>query len=230
MSDTRPLIITGGPRTGTTLTMSYLQASGLVIGKGAERSPLKEGAIRDKFYKPVLKQGGFDPLAQSTLPPPCWTPVGRDLTQDRKLILDLFEWPDGGTSFEVEWGFKAIKGLLFWPYLQHLFPQGVKWLIVHREIESWIGSLMRTGFMNAYKDSEGWRCYCERIQLRQNALIDMAQMYGEKNEVRTFFPRCFKEPAQDRNIMLQELCEYANLPFNPKVADKVFDNTKYISA
>lgn len=224
----KPVIITGGPRTGTTLTMAFLEACGMVIGKTAERSPLKEGDIRDKFYKPVLKEGGFDPLAQGTLPPPGWYPTGRDIKADRQLVKACFGWPEDKRFGVQPWGFKAIKGLLFYPYLNAMFPEGIKWVVVHREVESWIGSLMRTGFMNKYTTEEGWRCYTERIQLRQNALIDMTD---EPHEIATFFPSAFRAvntPAGEE--MLKDLCQYVGVPYSRAAALRIFDPGKYKEA
>lgn len=226
---TKPLIMVGGPRTGTSLTMQFLHRCGMVVGKGAERSPLCEGRIRDQYYKPVLKEGGYDPLAQRKLPPVGWQPA-RDPQKDRHLIDELFEWPEDRRYGHQAYGFKAIKGLLFFPHLAACFPNGVRWLVIHRGIDGWVDSLMRTGFMNAHSDEEGWRGYCERIQLRQNALIDTCD---EPHEISSFFPSAFHGVVQGNEgaeKQLRELCAYVGVPYSFQAVQDTFNPTKYKGA
>ena len=98
-----PIIVTGGPRSGTTLTMRFLHACGMEVGTETAKNPLLEGRIRDQLFKPLLASGGFDRRAQKSLPPVGWEPA-MPVVQVRQEVLDLFGGPTGEG---VVWGFKV---------------------------------------------------------------------------------------------------------------------------
>lgn len=154
----QPIIVTGGPRSGTTLTMRILQAAGMQLGRTAECADLREGKIRDQLYKPILKAGGYDPLAQDPLPPVGWYPDMKP-EEFREKVIELAEIDD----LNKPWGFKAIKGLLFWRLLHDAFPEA-EWVFVERATTEHTDSLMRTIFMRCHDTHEGWEEYLNLIE------------------------------------------------------------------
>jgi len=213
-----PVIVTGAPRSGTTLTMRWLEANGLQVGKKAAQADLAEGRIRDEFFKPVLKSGGFDPLAQETMPPVGWRPK-MSAAQARQKILDLAEVD----YFSRPWGFKAIKGLLFWRLLHEAFPDA-KWLLIYRLPPEHIDSLLRTPFMRAHSTREGWREYLDTIYEHAADLQSVVRPYP-LGPVRVFRPSLLRDPAgqEDR---LKDVIAWLGLYYNPR-SPHVYDQTKY---
>lgn len=143
--------------------MKILHAAGMQVGTMAETqtapgSPWGEGRIRDQLFKPILEDGGFDPLAQDPLPPVGWYP-DMEPGEFRRQVLELVEVRD----LTRPWGFKAIKGVLFWKLLNDAFPDA-KWVMVDRGVDEHIASLMRTPFMTAYNTYSGWRQYLREIE------------------------------------------------------------------
>jgi len=162
-----PIIVVGGPRSGTTLTMRLLHKCGMQVGKLAAAHPLVEGPIRDQFYKPVLKRGGFDELAQKNLPPPGWNP-GMPAEIAFNSIVSLI---GSEVDFDKPWGFKGVKGLLMWPLLYTAFPDA-NWVVVRRKRAEHVASLMRTSFMTAYSDKKGWNYYLDLIEEHINSVLE----------------------------------------------------------
>lgn len=209
-----PIIVTGGPRSGTTLTMKFLQACGMEVGASAARSTLVEGRIRDELYKPILASGGFDPRAQNPLPPLGWQPE-MSAERFRSAVLALAEID---VTKNAVWGFKAIKGLLFWRLVNEAFPKA-KWIVIHREREEHIDSLLRTSFMNTYTTREGWDRYLTEIDEH------MLDLIAEIDNWEQFEPAELREEKPDIG-RLTYLCEWCGLTFN-KQALSVFDSSKY---
>lgn len=141
--------------------MQILHAAGMQLGKSATESlnaapgsPRGEGRIRDEIYKPILEQGGFDPLGQTSLPPVGWEPDFITPEELREKVIALAQIED----MDKPWGFKAIKGLLFWPLFDKAFPDA-KWVTVARPVNEHIQSLIRTPFMTVHDTEAGWRQY-----------------------------------------------------------------------
>ena len=169
-----PIIVTGAPRSGTSLTMQILHAAGMQLGKSAEESlnaapgsPRGEGRIREQIEKPILERGGFDPLGQNPLPPLEWKPDFITASELREQVLAAVQVKD----LNKPWGFKAIKGLLFWPLFAEAFPDA-QWVFVERQVNEHIKSIMRTPFMRAFSTEEEWRKYLSKIDSHMNACWD----------------------------------------------------------
>ena len=207
-----PIIVVGGARSGTTLTMRFLHANGMQVGKSAEINPLVEGKIRDQFYKPVLEKGGFDKLAQRKLPPPGWDPqVGN--VKDR--ILDLGEFDDTGLA----WGFKGVKGILMWKALHRAFPEA-RWVVVSRERGEHVESLLRTPFMTAHTDSVGWNAYLDEIDAHIESLVSCPEV-----NCTVFSPSILRDDRKNDQY-LEDFCAWCGLVYNPR-SKGVFDRKLY---
>lgn len=136
------IFITGAARSGTTLTASIFEACGANLGKV---NSLKECVeVRDGIVKPYLQGHGFDPLGQNPLP------VLSELTHPsnfRGIVLNAL-----GPGTQV---YKGAKLCLMWPVWQRAFPEAT-YVIVRRDTPSIVDSCIRTSFMRAFKNREGW--------------------------------------------------------------------------
>lgn len=170
-----PVLITGIPRSGTSMIASCLQAAGLwmgpTIGATADnpRGFYENREIREKILKPNLKAVGADPLGVHRLP---------DLTRlapDPKLrerVLGVFA--QQGHDGRRRWGYKEPKLALVWPLWLEAFPDAT-WVIVERDIEAVVNSCLSTGFMSRHSHSaEFWRSFASRYQERLDILADTA--------------------------------------------------------
>lgn len=135
------ILITGCARSGTTLTASVLRACGARFG---EQNSLGESRdVTERVVKPYLRSIGADPLCQDPLPE----------------LEDIRPDPD--------WRGKVLKALgsadalkcpkigPIWPVWWAAFPEA-RWIVVRRNKDRIVDSCLRTGFMRAFKDREGW--------------------------------------------------------------------------
>jgi len=128
-------IITGLPRSGTTLTAKVFQACG---AKFKTNSLLLEHRRIRTICNGHLESMGFDPLGQGPLP-----------TEHGELNVEI---PD----LEIV---KQCKIVLMWSHFHRQFP-GAKWVIVRRDRQKIIDSCLRTNFMARYNNRHGWDTMC----------------------------------------------------------------------
>jgi hypothetical protein len=170
-----PVLITGLPRSGTSMVTGLLGVCGLWLGHtvpgGQEniRGFFENVVLRERVQKEILSQGRFDPLGVRRLPPPAWHPVIKNLRAVVGAALGAQQY-DGR---EI-WGFKDAKLTLTWrPWHEH-FP-GARWVVVRRSSDEVIASCLRTSFMKQHSsDPVFWRQfvadYLERLEALQWAV------------------------------------------------------------
>lgn len=156
-----PIIITGCARSGTSLTAGIINLCG-AFG-GAMRKPNvnnKKGMFENIFItnnivKPFLRLMYVDPRGQNPLPNPAVviekaSSIGEEW---RKNVLESIqrERYDGSS----QWFYKGAKACLIWQVWNSAFPNA-RWVIVRRKKEDIVKSCLRTSFMIAYNDAEGW--------------------------------------------------------------------------
>jgi hypothetical protein len=100
-----------------------------------------------------------------------------NLTHKVETIIKFQGYKDG------PWFYKGAKMCLFWPIWHRAFPNA-KWIIVRRKDEDIINSCLRTGFMRAYDDAEGWQTWVdhhkERFQEMKAAGLSVAEVWPTK--------------------------------------------------
>lgn len=137
------IFITGAARSGTSLVTGILARHGLKLGPV---NGLNENLdVREHIVKPYLHSIGADPLCQRPLP----------YLEDIRPVDNWREKVTRAIGQDEPWGYKGAKMCLIWPLWVEHFPDA-KWVIVRRDRESLIGSLLRTSFMQAYSDAVGW--------------------------------------------------------------------------
>lgn len=125
-------LITGVPRSGTSLTARVLQACGLDFGAV---NPLHERSeVRDGVVKPFLKVAGFDPFCRSPLPTLDGLPLD---TPFRDNVLAALDGADA---------YKDPKAILMWPVWRAAFPEA-RWVVVRRDRRAIAASCQRTSWM-----------------------------------------------------------------------------------
>lgn len=105
--------------------------------------------IRDRIVKGYLRSIGVDPKGQWPLPDPNHLAPWMGL---RREIEDVMV---GEGYKKGPWYYKGAKVCLIWPLWAAHFPDA-RWVIVRRAKEEIINSCIRTGFMRAFKDEQGW--------------------------------------------------------------------------
>ncbi|MGH6933372.1 MAG: sulfotransferase, partial [Dongiaceae bacterium] len=161
-----PVLITGLPRSGTSMVTGVLKECGLWLGKtvpgGKEnaRGYFENIMLREKAQKAILSAAGFDPLGVRKLPPPGWRLRVPDFKSGVAELLLLQKY-DGKRS----WGFKDPKTTLTWHIWHEHFPKAT-WVVVRRPAADVIASCLRTGFMNQHSaDPAYWQVFVHAYEL-----------------------------------------------------------------
>ena len=172
----KPIFITGLPRTGTSLMAGILAEHGVFTGDTI--SPSIDNAkgffehknIREKVIKPILSINGFDPLGVKKLPPIGFSPkVANKSGQDLRQIFYKLLKADGYKNDSI-WAYKDAKILLMWRMFHEAFPEA-NWIITKRSTKGFIDSCLRTSFMSQHStDTEFWGSYSIEMNSRINDL------------------------------------------------------------
>ena len=158
-----PILITGAARSGTSMSAGVVSICGAWGGRlsGAsrhnEKGSFENHTIREHIVKPYLQNIGADPMGQRPLP---------DLSKDwlvAKMKADGPRWFRRAVITEIQsqgylggnWFYKGAKMCLMWPLWNSAFPEAI-WIIVRRHGSSIVRSCLKTGFMRAYRNKDGW--------------------------------------------------------------------------
>ena len=166
----RPVLVTGIPRSGTSLVAGCLHACGAWTGQtqlGNKSNPdgfFENVVIREQILKPLLLQSGADPLGVRKLPSLSELP-NQPLLGGQVLQLLFMQGYDGG----ARWLCKEPKLTLLWPVWRLAFPWA-RWVIVRRRSDDIVESCLRTDFMRQHsQDPEFWedwvRAYEQRLDI-----------------------------------------------------------------
>ena len=126
------------------------------------------------MVKPYLTAIMADPRGQRPLP----------VAESVPVIID---WHEFFLEVMVEQGYvdgpifyKGAKMCLMWPVWSTAFPKA-KWIIVRRDDKGIIASCLRTPFMTAYTDEEGWQYWINHHKLcwdeMQNAELGIFEIW-----------------------------------------------------
>lgn len=184
-----PIIITGCARSGTSLTAGIINNSGAWGGdiqgfnKHNAKGFFENKAIRNNIVKPYLKSIGCDPLGQFPLPNDKHVfSVNKEIANQWRLKI-ISEIKSQGYDGESIWFYKGAKVCLLWYLWHQAFPQA-KWVLVRRNALDIISSCMRTGFMKAYQNVEGWAKWVKHHEDRFDEMkfhkIDLVEIWPQK--------------------------------------------------
>lgn len=199
-----PILITGIPRSGTSMVAGCFHKCGAFGGNMAGPNRNNEKGMFENIrvrgvVKEYLRQIGVDPLGQYPLPNPAKLGIP---TNWRRIVENIMkdEGYDGGA-----WMYKGAKITLTYPVWQYAFPNA-KYIIVRRRTPQIITSCKKTGFMKAFhneknqravgaaNEDEGWlwwihqheKRFVEMIQAGLNAKIVWAErmIWGDYQQMR----------------------------------------------
>jgi hypothetical protein len=166
-----PVLVTGLPRSGTSMVAGLLGVSGLWLGHtvpgGQEniRGFFENVILRERVQKEILRQGRFDPLGVRQLPPPAWHPAIKNLRAVVAAAVGAQQY-DGRQT----WGFKDAKLTLTWRVWHEHFPRA-RWIVVRRSSDEIIASCLRTSFMKQHSgDPAFWQQFVADYLERLGAL------------------------------------------------------------
>ncbi len=167
----RPILVTGLPRSGTSLVAGLLAESGAWVGRTVPGGPpnprgfFEHVALREGVNKGILRALGADPLGVRRLPAPDELLPVDNLRETVHRILR-----EEGYDGTRPWLFKDAKLTLLWPLWAQAFPQA-RWVIVERPLDDVIRSCQRTHFMAQHGLGEAqWRDWAEAYLRRLQAL------------------------------------------------------------
>lgn len=167
-----PILITGCPRSGTSMIAGMLSLSGVFSGvtdKMYENIPIREGLVKNYLRQVGMGDNGHYPLI-SKYPlvfPEYW---------NEKVMTEITKQ---GLS-NTQWMYKDCRNSLLWQLWYLSFPNA-KWIIVRRNREDIIYSCQHTGYMRTFDDYE----ICQKIGAENPAqawawMIDEYEMRFKK--------------------------------------------------
>lgn len=155
-----PILITGVPRSGTSMTAGIIYFCG-AFG-GAINGPGKRG-------------GGM--FGNATIQSKAVFPPAGDLRSCVENLIVQQGYANG------QWFYKDTKLCLAWLEWYKAFP-GARWVIVRREEEEIISSCIKTKFMKGFDTREGWKSwvgeYLKRFEEMKRAGLDMVEVWPTK--------------------------------------------------
>lgn len=151
MNSNSPIIVTGIPRSGTSIIAGTFVKCGAFGGiMTGKRGLYENDEIRDKVVKPYLTDTGVDKLGQYPLPDTGSMLIPRNWEERIAGIIKQQGYPGGN------WLYKDSRASLIWPVFHYAFPNA-KWVLVRRKTGDIIQSCVKTAYMSAFKKEEGWR-------------------------------------------------------------------------
>lgn len=197
---TSPVFITGIPRSGSSAIAAIINMCGAFGGIMSKRNMYCNDAIREILVKPYLDRLNVDVNGQKSFPdsdtiiiPAYW----------RKRVEQIMR--DEGYK-EGVWMYKDSRLTVTWSLWNISFPNA-KWIIVRRRTGDVIQSCMKTGYMKAFKDEDGWLWMVQEYEKR------FIEMINEGIDHRIIWP----ERMVDGDFkQLYELCDWVGLTFNEK--------------
>jgi len=141
-----PILVTGCPRSGTSIVAAVINHCGAFLGKTTKRSMLENIVIKENLMNPYLTDMRVSRSGQFPLP-------------DLSLLQIPIDWREKVLAFITEqegdgiWMYKSNCASLIWPVWKYAFPDA-KWIIVRRKTSDIINSCLKTGYMNAFSDED----------------------------------------------------------------------------
>lgn len=145
MIEKAPILITGCPRSGSSMIASVVNICGAFLGKTSVKSMFTNVSIKNKIVIPYFDRMGVDVNGQFPLPDTYGLSIPMDWKKKVEDIIELEGYVDG------EWEYKDSRSALIWRVWNNAFPDA-KWLIVRRRTADVIQSCIKTSFMSAFKN------------------------------------------------------------------------------
>lgn len=205
-----PILITGVPRSGTSLTAGCLNQCGAWVGRtvGANQDNPKgffeNMQIREKVVKGYLQSYGYDKMGQDLPLPPIQSSISPQDNNHAPLIRKQVEEILKSEGYRGEqWLFKDAKLALIWSAWAAAFPNS-KWVLVRRNKNDIAESCKKTGFMRAFNTKAEWLLWVAEYEERFDAL---------KRNCR-FYELWFEDLVEGKLDYLEEMVRNIGLTWN----------------
>ena len=213
MIEQPPILITGIPRSGSSMIAAALNMCGAFGGSMSKRGMFSNDIIREEIMKGYFKSIHADLLGQYPLPDTSELSIPVDWKQkiEQTIISDGYD--------KGKWMYKDSRMSLMWPIWNHAFPNA-KWIIVRRRTGDIISSCIKTDFMRAFEsvgnqksvgvetEREGWLWWVHQYEQR------FVEMIMEGLDCKVIWPD--RMVHGDYQQMYQTL-EWLGLPWRSEV-------------
>jgi hypothetical protein len=168
-----PILVTGSPRSGTSLIAGVISICGAFPGR-VDR--MKENVrIREKIIKPFMITQRLDHTGQ-VLSPANELQRVELIAQPRFFgILKIEGW-----DMKTPWMYKDCRTAVLSPVWARMFPDGV-FVLVRRDRAEIVNSCVKTGYMAAYSDPGDWgrmvQQYEARMELIKQSGVRWVEIY-----------------------------------------------------
>jgi hypothetical protein len=170
-----PILVTGPPRSGTSLTAGFLAASGVWTGEcdgahdGAPRGFFENRRIKHDIFEPYLFAMGYDLLGKREVPP---VSNNRRIPALRERVHEVLESQGykGGP-----WLFKGPMMALTHSAWIDAFPSA-RWVIVERDPAENAAACMRTPWMHGLSLPQ-WRQYVREYAKRCDIIAETERVF-----------------------------------------------------
>lgn len=212
-----PILITGLPRSGTSMTTALIDAGGAFGGNVLGPTPAnRKGQFENRricrtVVKRYLKTLNSDPLGQ------CSWPDLRNLdpTENNPFhkLLEIIQ--EDGWDGDCPWYYKEPKMCLIWPAVHNVYPDA-KWVICRRNSSDIIRSCKRTAwFRSTLKTEQQWTTWL-------NHHLDALEQIKDNCQAREVWPYRFLNGDFSE---LVDVLDWLGLHFNEEVANEFVDRS-----
>lgn len=214
MIDKQPIIVTGIPRSGSSMIAGVISQCGAFGGRMSGYKGVNENdAIKEVLEKPYLVSIEADEMGQYPLP------------EKQKIAIPL-KWKDSVEDIMTregykkgEWFYKSFRATLLWEIWHNAYPHA-KWVIVRRRTGDIIHSCKKTGYMKAFKDprrkeaigvnseEEGWLWWIHEYEKR------FVEMITQGLDCKVVYP---ERLVYGDYSQLYEMLDWLRLTWHPRI-------------
>lgn len=219
---TSPILVTGCPRSGTSIIAGMLELCGAFVGnapqpvKDESRSMKENRRVYISAVLPYLLEAGIDPTGQHpifytdipNMPAEIWR-------QQIATALSMDNYKEG------PWLYKSNVASIMWKVWHEAFPNA-KWIIVRRRTGDIVSSCLNTAYMKAFKDQSNIEAigaetehdaWIKWVRLYESFFIDMITA-GLNCKI--VWPERFVQGDYEQ---LHEIIDWTGLKWRPAVLD-----------
>jgi hypothetical protein len=198
-----PIFVTGIERSGTSIVARILRMCGAFTGETTEmQENVNIKILVDNLYKSM----GANPNGQQPMPNVEKLYIPIEWKRDVFTQLENHGYTDGKL-----WMYKSSRICQIWPVWYYAFPNA-RWIIVRRRTGDIIQSCLKTKFMTAFNDKEGWRWWVHEHEKR------FVEMMEAGLNCKVIWP---ERMVTGDYQQIYEMLEWVGLKWNPKVVEEI---------
>lgn len=215
MSNSYPILITGIPRSGTSMIAAAINKCGAFGGEMSKRGMYSNDQIRESLVKPYLNRMGIDteghyPLLRSISIP-------RDWDERVEKVLEVQGYEDG------PWMYKDSRITPMWRVWNRAY-KNARWVIVRRKPLDVIHSCIQTAYMLRFKsetvqkyvgvntEKDGWWWMIHQYEAYFNEMVQEGIHFKE------IWP---ERMATGDYSQMYELCDWLGLKWSDAALDYI---------